>query len=315
MDQLQQHIDSFLRHCQFERQFSGHTLKAYRLDLAHFRTSLKTQGHSGHSGEVVKANIRAFLQGLGGTKPRTQRRKLAAVKSFFAFLEREELLAENPAKHFRSDVRIGRSLPRTTSLQTLESIFSHAYSLRRKLSQKHRLGKLAIRDVALFELMFSTGMRVSEISNLRTDSVDVARGTVLVRGKGNKERLLPLCGKELTAALAALTQVRERTHPAAEHFFTNRHGQRLAEQSIRLALARHAKAVGAGKLTPHVFRHTVATMLLERGVDLRFIQHFLGHSSITTTTIYAHVNEKSQRDVLAQKHPRLLFHLRHSTAG
>jgi integrase/recombinase XerD len=156
--------------------------------------------------------------------------------------------------------------------------------------------------------MFSTGMRVSEVSNLLVTTVDLDRGAVLVRGKGNKERLIPICDVEVHSALAAYLAIQSAEREADDaFFFTNRFGRRLSEQSIRMALKRHAKAAGLEKITPHVFRHTVATMLLEQGVDLRFIQRFLGHSSIVTTTIYAHVNDKSQRDVLSHRHPRRLL--------
>jgi len=161
--------------------------------------------------------------------------------------------------------------------------------------------------VALVELMFSTGMRVSEISNLRVTTVDLERKAVLVRGKGNKERLIPICDAEVHSALTAYVAIQGTRQEINAFFFTNRFGRRLSEQSIRMALKRHAKAAGLEKITPHVFRHTVATMLLEQGVDLRFIQTFLGHSSIVTTTIYVHVNDKLQREVLGHRHPRRLL--------
>jgi integrase/recombinase XerD len=232
---------------------------------------------------------------------------LAAVKSLFGFLEREGIVESNPARHLRLDVRIGRSLPRTVSLLTLQTFFGAVYSNRNRHLSRSRSCDLAVRDVALFELMFSSGMRVSEISNLRVGAVDLERGAVLVRGKGNKERLIPICDIEVRSALTAYINLSETVREADAFFFTNRFGRRLSEQSIRMALKRHTKAASLESITPHVFRHTVATMLLEQGVDLRFIQNFLGHSSIVTTTIYTHVNDKSQREVLSHRHPRRLL--------
>jgi integrase/recombinase XerD len=304
MQTLQMSIYGFLKHCEFERNFSKHTVKAYRLDLAQF--SRFTLGQSGCDDLTVvnRSLLRDYARNLHHYKPRSQRRKLAAVKSFFGFLEREAVIEPNPTRHLRLDVRLGRLLPRTMSVATLQSFFQQLYRGRNAPSKHNQPCTLGIRDVALFELLFSSGMRVSEISNLRVAMIDLERGTVLISGKGNKERLIPICDSEVKSALAAYAATHPSPPETNPYFFTNRFGRRLSEQSIRIALKRHAKAAGLEKLTPHVFRHTVATLLLEQGVDLRFIQTFLGHSSIVTTTIYAHVTEKSQREVLNHHNPR-----------
>jgi integrase/recombinase XerD len=307
MQSLNDSVHAFLNHCQFERNFSDHTVKAYRLDLSQFTRFALQQGKSGAVTQVDRALIREYTRTLHHHKPRTQRRKLAALKSMFSFLEREGVLESNPARNVRLDVRLGRLLPRTVSLSTLQAFFRELYANRDRRVRQARCNKLAIRDVALFELMFSSGMRVSEISNLRLETVDLERRAILVRGKGNKERLIPICDPEVHSALVAHNGLRTVSQDANAFFFTNRFGRRLSEQSIRMALKRHTRAANLEKITPHVFRHTVATMLLEEGVDLRFIQTLLGHSSIVTTTIYAHVNEKSQRAVLTDRHPRRLL--------
>lgn len=307
MQILNDSIQAFLNHCEFERNFSDHTVKAYRLDLAQFTRFGVDQRKSNDTTQVNRSHIREYTRTLHHYKPRTQRRKLAAVKSLFAFLEREGVVEPNPARNLRLDIRLGRILPRTISLSTLQAFFRELYANRNRRVRQVRCSALAIRDIALFELMFSSGMRVSEISNLRVGTADLERRAILVRGKGDKERLIPICDDQVHSALIAYIAVQNPGREADAFFFTNRFGRRLSEQSIRMALKRHAKAAGIEKITPHVFRHTVATMLLEQGVDLRFIQTFLGHSSIVTTTIYAHVNDKSQRDVLSQRHPRRLF--------
>ncbi len=195
------------------------------------------------------------------------------------------MIESNPARALRLDIRVGRSLPRTVSLPTLQGLFAKIYE---KFNAPAKTGRTprALRDVALFELMFASGMRVSELSHLLVEAVDLSRGSVMILGKGNKERQIPLCDPEVQAALAAYVEAQPTKRGAKEYFFTNKFGRRLTEQSIRMALRRHAKAAGCERITPHVFRHTVATMLLEQGVDLRFIQTFLGHSSIVTTTIH-----------------------------
>jgi integrase/recombinase XerD len=309
MQILSDSIQAFLNHCEFERNFSGHTVKAYRLDLCQFTRFTMKQGKVSTIAQVNRSLIREFTRTLYHYKPRTQRRKLAALKSLFGFLEREGVIESNPARNLRLDIRLGRILPRTVSLSTLQAFFRELYANRDRRVQQAKCSALAIRDIALFELMFSSGMRVSEMSNLRITTVNLERRTILVRGKGNKERLIPICDTEMHSALIAYTNLSGMARNADTFFFTNRFGARLSEQSIRMALKRHARMANLEKITPHVFRHTVATMLLEQGVDLRFIQTFLGHSSIVTTTIYAHVNEKSQREVLTHRHPRRLIGL------
>jgi len=307
MQTLQENIDSFLNHCEFERNFSAHTVKAYRLDLGQFCRFAVAHSRSPDLTIVNRSLLREYARTLHHYKPRSQRRKLATVKSLFGFLEREGHIESNPARNLRLDVRLGRLLPRTMSFATLQTFFQHVYRRRNALGAHNRSHHSAIRDVALFELLFSSGMRVSEISNLRVAMVDLERGAVLIRGKGNKERLIPICDPDVRSALAVYLAARPLPAEADRHFFTNRFGRRLSEQSIRTILKHNAKEAGLEKLTPHVFRHTVATMLLEDGVDLRFIQTFLGHSSIVTTTIYAHVTDKSQRYILSHRHPRRLL--------
>jgi integrase/recombinase XerD len=309
MESLDDSIQAFLNHCEFERNFSGHTVKAYRLDLSHFRRFTAGRDRSDALEQIDRSVLRDYTRTLHHYKPRTQRRKLAALKSLFGFLEREGVVESSPATNLRLDIRLGRLLPRTVSLSTLRAFFRELYANRDRRMQQARCSALAIRDIALFEVMFSSGMRVSEVSNLRMATVDLDRRAILVRGKGNKERLIPICDTEVYSALVAYLSLQNGLKSADSFFFTNRFGRRLSEQSIRMALKRHARAANLEAITPHVFRHTVATMLLEQGVDLRFIQAFLGHSSIVTTTIYAHVNDKSQRAVLTDRHPRRLFAL------
>jgi len=309
MQYLNDGVQAFLNHCEFERNFSGHTVKAYRLDLRQFTRFAAGKAKCGAACQIDRALIREYTRALHHYKPRTQRRKLAAVKSFFGFLEREGVIESNPAKNLRLDIRLGRLLPRTISLSTLQTFFRELYANRDRRVEQARCSALAVRDIALFELMFSSGMRVSEVSNLRMATVDLERRAILVRGKGNKERLVPICDTEVHSALVAYLALHAGLRSADRFFFTNRFGRRLSEQSIRMALKRHARAANLEAITPHVFRHTVATMLLEQGVDLRFIQAFLGHSSIVTTTIYAHVNNESQRAVLTDRHPRRLLNI------
>ena len=305
---LQDAKELFLNDCRLRRKLSEHTLKAYRLDLLGLERFVAISFPDDDLNRLDRTGINAYLHGLGHCKARTVRRKLAAIKSLFAFLVREGLRCENPSQHVRLDVRTGRSLPRTVSVPVLQTFFGHLYAKARRLGNHGgQRAQRIIQEIALFELMFSSGMRVSEISHLQIRSLDLERGVVLITGKGNKERLISICDEEVRMALQKHQQIRREASEPADSLFVNRAGKRLSEQSIRFALRRYARTAGLEKMTPHVFRHTVATLLLEQGVDLRFIQMFLGHSSITTTTIYVHVTEKSQREILQMRHPRRLL--------
>lgn len=157
----------------------------------------------------------------------------------------------------------------------------------------------------MLETLFSTGMRVSEVVGLNLEHVDMGRLIIHVHGKGNRERQIPIVCLPVQEALRH--QISQRVAAGAkptDHLFSNRRGSRLSDQSVRSILRRYAEEIGASKITPHMLRHTVATLLLEDGVDLRHIQRLLGHSSIATTTIYVHVSERSQRHALARRHPR-----------
>ena len=298
----------FLNDCRHRRKLSQHTLKAYQLDLLALARFVAATFPDDDLNRLDRVGINAYLHSLGHCKARTVRRKLASIKSLFAFLVREGLRRENPSQHIRLDVRTGRSLPRTVSVPVLQAFFGHLYARARRLADRgSQKAQRVIQEIALFELMFASGMRVSEISHLQIRSLDLERGVVLVTGKGNKERLISICDEEVRTALHKHQQNRREVSGPADSLFINRAGKRLSEQSIRLALRRYARRAGLEKITPHVFRHTVATLLLEQGVDLRFIQIFLGHSSITTTTIYVHVTEKSQREILQTRHPRRLL--------
>ena len=226
---------------------------------------------------------------------------MASLKSFFGYLERVECISINPAKSLRLDVRRAESLPRIIHLPALRQLFTH-------LQQSAALKtKAAIRDLAIFELLFATGMRISEACGLLVDHLDLGRGCVIVDGKGGKQRTVALCGREVHTALRLYAEVRG-IRPTAV-FFLNRRSQRLSEASVRSRLRQVTGTLGLMHMTPHMFRHTLATMLLEEGVDLRFIQTLLGHSSIATTTIYVHVSDRAQREVLQVRHPRRLFRL------
>jgi integrase/recombinase XerD len=165
-----------------------------------------------------------------------------------------------------------------------------------------------VRNRAIFEMLFSTGIRVGELCGLIYENVDVASGTIKIIGKGDKERLVPVCNKEILDCLNDYICLRNKINSFQSHFFLTRTGKPMQEQNVRLIVHQYAeKSELSSTITPHMFRHSLATYLLEQGVDIRYIQVLLGHSNITTTQIYTTVNEKKQRELLEQFHPRNSF--------
>lgn len=305
MDPFQQATLDFLQHCAQERKFSRHTVKAYRLDLRGFAAFMKQSNPATALHDLACERLRDYARSRAYAKPRTIRRNIACVKSFLRFLFSEGRIAKDLAAEWRSGVKLGRSLPRTISHPAVRSMFVTAY--RAPESRRRReLIRLA-RNRALIEILFCGGLRVSEVSDLLVTSVDLGDDVIRVNGKGSRERIVPIVSAQLRQALRRWLELRQRHHPDAPVLFTNRNGRRLSDQSIRNIIRQIAQTSGAGRVTPHMFRHTLATQLLEEGVDLRHIQRLLGHSSITTTTIYAAVSDRSQRESLLSRHPRRLI--------
>jgi integrase/recombinase XerD len=293
----------FLSHCEDHRKLSPHTLKAYRHDLAHFIGFVSQATEAVSIGAVDRNLLRRWLGTMSTAKPRTIRRRLATVKSMFACLERHGVLFNNPLAGMRSEVKTGSSLPRTLARTTIRSLLC---SMRKSATASQAATKRKIRDTAMVELLFATGMRVSEVVATNIGHIDMERLVISVQGKGNREREIPIvCDAVRDALIRHLAQRRRENARVDDALFLNRRGSRLSDQSIRAILRRQAAKIGGvGRITPHMLRHTVATLLLEDGVDLRNIQRLLGHSSITTTTIYVQVSERSQRQVLSRRHPR-----------
>ena len=292
----------FLGHCADHRKLSQHTLKAYRHDLSHFRTFAPDLPNDIPISSIDRSLVQRWLASMNGAKPRTVRRRLATLKSMFSSLERFGNLKNNPLAGFRSEVKVGSIIPRTVARATVKLLLQ---SPRREVAREPSKSKRSILETALIEILFSTGMRVSEVVATNIGDVDTERLVISVRGKGNREREIPIVCDAVQEALSQYLVERclNDTIPD-DPLFINRRGGRMSDQSIRAVLRRHAARIGTRRITPHMLRHTLATLLLEDGVDLRHIQRVLGHSSITTTTIYVHVSERSQRRALASRHPR-----------
>ena len=294
MDTIREFAQNYLAICKYQRRLDSKTLKAYQIDLRQFCDYLQAQQKP-----ISKGVLSSFIMEINQTyKPLTVKRKIASLKAFFNYLERDELLFDNPFHKLSLGIREPVRLPRTLPLRTIENMLHTAYQRLRSGTphqQEH-----AIKDIAVMEMLFATGIRVSELCHLDVDDVDLIDGNIRINGKGAKERLIQIGN---TNVLAVLKQyIRQSTRADNCYaFFTNRRGLRLSEQSVRLILRRYENNI---HVTPHMFRHTFATLLLEEAVDIRYIQRMLGHSSIATTQIYTNVTSQKQKEILATKHPR-----------
>jgi integrase/recombinase XerC len=288
-------IGKFLLYLQTERGVSPHTLRAYEKDLKTFSDHC-----AGTPDQVDLVDIRGFVssQVTGGRKNATVARRLAAVRSFFRFLHREGYVKVNHAKLVHSP-QVSRHLPRFLTVD-------EAFEL---VETPRGIGLIPIRDRAILELLYSSGLRVSEVVGLNVDEVNVREGLVKVKGKGMKERIVPVGDKALDALRSYLIErmlFRKRRAASEEEagLFLSRGGGRLTDRQVRRIVGKYGLKVGIlGQLGPHTLRHTFATHLLMGGADLRVIQELLGHSSLSTTQKYTHVDLAHLMEVYDRAHP------------
>lgn len=298
-------VETFFRHCRFERGLSKFTMNAYRLDLRQFSDFLQDKTTQPVN-RIDKSTIRFYMEWLAKNyKPRSIKRKLATLKSFFVFLEQEEIIDLSPFRKLRLHLERSKNLPRTLSVSSVESLFTSAYSQLDEETKDSKRYLQAVRDVAVLETLFSTGIRVAELCHLKTSNVDLHHFQILVTGKGKRERVIPLCDPATTKALVHYKKSYQQFLEPEKAFFLNRNMLPLSDQSVRQILRKHRdRACLDEAVTPHMFRHTIATLLLEKGVDIRNIQVLLGHSSLSVTEIYTHVSLAAQREALEKRHPR-----------
>jgi integrase/recombinase XerC len=302
MDEL---IEHFINYLQYERNASPHTLRNYRSDLLQFRDYLAARGRQAVAVKSIDAlRIRGFLSFLfeKEKKKTSIARKLAAVRAFFKFLAREHVLTENPAASV-STPKLEKTLPRIMTEEEMNTF------LDRLLEAAKAGDSLLRRDRAMLELLYASGLRVSELVGLDVRSVNFGEGMLLVRGKGRKERIVPFGSKAKQAlndylpAREKILQENKKGGQAA--LFLNARGERLTARSVDRLLKRYVTIFGPNvKASPHSLRHAFATHLLSEGADLRAIQEMLGHASLATTQKYTQVSIKQLMDVYDKTHPK-----------
>lgn len=299
---MKKEISFFLFHCKIEKKLSSKTLKAYEADLRQFDDFVQQEDII----KITKADLKLYLEMLSKYASRTMKRKVATLKTFFSFLEFEETIDVNPFHKVRIKIKLEKLLPKVLSIAEINVILSQAYLERECISAKNSYQyREATRNIAVLELLMATGIRVSELCSLKIENIGKDFETIRILGKGNKERNIPITNSATKEALQNNYVSFYKLIDTSSYFFINRFGNPLSTQSVRLLVKKYAKKAKIQRtITPHVFRHSFATLLLEEDVDIRYIQHFLGHSSINVTQMYAHVNEKKKTELLTVKNPR-----------
>ena len=298
MNRLETLITSYIKNCESIKKLDKKTLKAYRIDLAQFQTFMLT-----YPDFDDKNAINDYISSLHDQyKPRTT--KIAALKAFFHYLVYEELITTNPFDKINVKFREPQILPRTIPEPTIASFISTIYKQKALANTTYQYNAI-LRDITIIELLFATGVRISELCTLTIQQVDLVSYKILIYGKGSKERLIQIGNDDVKKVLSEYYDVFQSDILSTGWFFINRLHQRYSEQSVRSMIVKYLKlAMIDMHITPHMFRHSFATLLLEADVDIRYIQKMLGHSSIKTTEIYTSVSMAKQNNILTTKHPR-----------
>lgn len=284
---------TFIRHCQSIRKLSPHTIRAYELDLARFSQFLGKRAAVATCDKTVIHNYVRHLFDVRSLKEASVKRHLATLRSLFHWLEEDDDAIEDPFRGARIRIRMPKRLPRVIARADLRRLLLH-------------VPPPAFSDLTAYvatELLFATGMRVSELAGLLDAAVDIEDGTITIIGKGNRQRRVFL-PDDLKSLVHDYRTARDRC-ASADTFLVNSRGEASSPQMIRRLVRLHGeRSAVRDRVTPHMFRHSVATYLLEEGVDIRYVQRLLGHRSISTTEIYTHVADAALKMRITEKHPR-----------
>lgn len=294
---LKDKLAAYLEYCEYRKELDMKTLKAYRIDLRQYFEYVCVDNPD-------KEKIEEYVTQLHKNyKQKTVKRKIASIKAFYNYLEETEIIAENPFRKIKVKFKETVTLPRIIAREEIEQLLNYMYQC---LNENEKAShKYMLRDVAVIEVFFATGARVYEISNIREDSINLNTGLIRLMGKGGKERYVQISNTSILEVLKKYYDENEQAIRKSGYFFVNNRESRYTEQSIRLMLKKYTKQAGIErKITPHMFRHSFATYLIEEGVDVSCVQQILGHSSIKTTQIYIHIAAKKQAEILKEMHPR-----------
>lgn len=306
MTDIRLHINKYLDYCSQQKRLDKKTITAYRIDLDQFANYISETQLTDITQDTLELYISYLHQNY---QPKTVKRKIASLKAMFRYSEYKGLIIQNPFNKIQIKFREPTILPKTIPLHTVEYLLKAIYSQQTNAKTAYQR-KNAIRDAAVCELLFATGMRISELCSLNVNDVNLQDGTILIYGKGSKERRLHLGNKDVITTLENYKTEFSAEIADCHNFFVNQSGRPLSDQTVRRMITKYTELAAIDlHITPHMFRHTFATSLLEADVDIRYIQEMLGHSSINITEIYTHVAVSKQRDILTSKHPRKDFNI------
>lgn len=297
---MQRHLVDYLSYLSVERGSSPRTVESYGRDLKRYLEFLEGR-EAADPDLIVRDDVVAYVEELGrrGLKPASIERAVSAIKGFHRFLVRESITENHPTARLGLP-KVPRTLPHALSVEDLTRLFEVPFPE----------GPLGLRDRAMLEVLYGCGLRVSELTGLDRSDVDLAEGLVRVMGKGSKERVVPVSGMAAHALRAYLDgarsslRARRSISSSDEAVFVNSRGGRISRQSVFKLVREYGKAAGIDDLHPHTLRHSFATHMLEGGADLRSLQELLGHSDISTTEVYTHVDLTHVREEYLSTHPR-----------
>ena len=331
MNENQTLINQFVHDCQNQWRLSPSTIRAYHFDITCFLSFLqKKEPEFLNITEVTKQTLEKYLDEINQKLAvKTVKRRFACLRSLYNFLEYEEYIEHSPFEKFHCNMREPYKLRETMTLEEVNLILEAAYDempnsihlemmddqdnfrkAKGVISYRNDVNLSAedyiwVRDITILELLFVGGIRVSELCDLKLDDFNPSHMCLRIHGKGNKERLVYLENAEVVTALNRYFYYRMACGIQFPQIFITRFGKKLSSQAVRNLVTKYTGLAKIQKnITPHVFRHTFATLLLEEGVDIKYIQDFLGHSSISTTQIYLHTTNKQKRKIIAEMHPR-----------
>lgn len=295
--ELEKQLESYYEDCEFRKRLNEKTKKAYTIDLNQYLEFITTT-------EINQKIINEYIHYLNKKylKYKTIKRKIASVKAFYSYLEYEEIIDYSPFNKIKTKIKEPKLLPKTIQKDYIDKII-HLLLKDLKNSKTEFQKKISLRNITLISVMFSTGIRVSELCNIKLKDIDLLEKKLKIFGKGSKERILYL-GNSNVVQLCQMYLTYNNTCKKNEYFFLNKFNKKLSEQTVRILLKKiESELELSTHITPHMFRHTFATTLLEKGVDIRYIQNILGHSSISTTQIYTYVTYSKQKEILTNKNP------------
>ncbi|MEW4354699.1 tyrosine-type recombinase/integrase [Streptococcus pneumoniae] len=284
-------ISTYLKYCKTHKRLSPHTIRAYKNDLTQFYNS-------------NQKDVELYIEYLtkSNLKTSTLRRKIASLKVFYHYLKVQNLIENNPFDQMRFQFRTEKTLPKTIPQQVLKHIYFYLEQKMTNAKTEYQKQK-ALRNLLIISLLLSTGIRISELCHIRLNNINLSNHSLHIIGKGKKERIIYL--GDHTTLLLLKKYISTYCNPSNTYLFLGKSSNNpLSEQSVRLALKNIQKQIHLTiSITPHMFRHSFATMLLDSDVDIRCIQQILGHSSISVTQIYTHVSQAKQQEILSQHNP------------